>query len=198
MFKIRAWLKKYSVGKYTIIEKNVKIGEGTRIMSHCYIYHDVIIGKNCFIGHHTTIRPHSRIGDNTRLGSYNQLEGNLIIGNNVKFHSDVHICIGSKVGNRVFIAPRTTLLNTLHPLCPRVSECVKAPVIEDDVKIGANVTISPTVIVGRGSLIGSHANVIRNIPPFSLAVGNPAKVIKDVRDLTCPFGLVDKPYGDLK
>lgn len=190
-------VRKYTVGKYTIIEKNVQIGEGTKILSHCYIYHGVIIGKNCFVGHHTTIRPNSIIGNNTRLGSYNQIEGDLTIGDDVKFHSDVHICQGSKVGNRVFIAPRTTLLNTLHPLCPKVDQCMKAPIIEDDVKIGANVTISPNIIVGRGSLIGSSANVIMNIPPFSLAVGNPAKVIKDVRDLTCPFGLIDKPYGDL-
>jgi len=185
------------IGKYTIVEKGVKIGKNTRILTHCYIYNNVIIGKNCFIGHHTTIRPFSKIGDHTQIGSYNQLEGHLEIGNNVKFHSDVHICQGSKIGNRVFIAPRTTLLNTLHPLCPKAKECVKAPIIEDDVKIGANCTISPDVTVGRGSLIGSATNVIKDVPPYSVVIGNPGKVVKDVRDIKCPYGLVEKPYGDL-
>jgi len=185
------------IGKYSIIERGVQIGEGTKILTHCYIYHDVVIGKNCFVGHHTTIRPFSKIGDNTRIGSYNQLEGYLEIGNNVRFHSDVHICQGSKIGNKVFIAPRTTLLNTLHPLCPKVKECVKAPIIEDDVKIGANCTISPDVTVGRGSLIGSHTNVIKDVPPYSVVVGNPGKVVKNVKEITCPYGLVEKPYGDL-
>jgi acetyltransferase-like isoleucine patch superfamily enzyme len=184
------------IGKYTIVEKRVKIGDGTNILTHCYIYHDVVIGKNCFVGHHTTIRPFSKIGNDTKIGSYNQLEGYLEIGDDVRFHSDVHICQGSKVGNRVFIAPRTTLLNTLHPLCRKAKDCVKAPRIEDDVKIGANCTISPNVTVGRGSLIGSATNVIQNVPPFSVVVGNPGKVVKDVREITCPFGLLDKPYED--
>jgi len=185
------------VGKYSIVEKGAQIGSNTRILTHCYIYKDVVIGKNCFVGHHTTIRPFSKIGNNTQIGSYNQLEGYLEIGNNVKFHSDVHICQGSKIGDRVFIAPRTTLLNTLHPLCPKTKECVKAPIIEDDVKIGANCTISPNITIGKGSLIGSAANVIKDVPPFSVVIGNPGKVVKDVRDIECPFGLLKKPYGDL-
>ena len=185
------------VGKYTIIEAGTFIGEGTKILSHSYIYSQVKIGKNCFIGHHTTIRPNSEIGSNTRLGSYNQIEGDLKIGNNIKFHSDVHICKGSLIGDGVFIAPRTTLLNTLHPLCPKANECIKAPIIEDDVKIGANCTIGPNVTIGKGSLIGSLTNIIKDVPPYSVVVGNPGKVIKDVRDLTCPFDIIDKPYGDI-
>lgn len=184
------------IGKYTIVEKEVKIGANTRILTHCYIHKNVTIGNNCFIGHHTTIRPFTQIGHDTQIGSYNQLEGYLEIGNYVKFHTDVHICQGSKIGDRVFIAPRTTLLNTLHPLCPKAKECVRAPVVEDDVKIGANCTISPNVRIGKGSLIGSATNVIKNVPPYSVVVGNPGKVVKDVRDVGCPFGLIRKPYSD--
>ena len=184
------------IGRYTIIEAGVKIGKNTKVLNHSSIYKVVSIEERCLIGHHTTIRPYKTIGNDTQIGSYNQLEGYLQIGNNVKFHSDVHICIGSKIGNGVFIAPRTTLLNTLHPLCPKSNECIKAPIIEDDVKIGANCTIGPNVTVGKGSLIGSSTNVIKDIPPYSLVVGNPGKIIKDVRELTCPFGLIDKPYSD--
>jgi acetyltransferase-like isoleucine patch superfamily enzyme len=157
----------------------------------------VSIGEGCFIGHHTTIRPFSVIGANTQIGSYNQLEGKLEVGCDTKFHSDVHICQGSKVGDRVFIAPRTTLLNTLHPLCPKASECIRAPVIEDDVKIGANCSIGPDITIGKGSLIGSSTNVVKDVPAYSLVIGNPGRVIKDVREIECPFGLISKPYGDL-
>lgn len=188
---------KPNIGKYSIVEKGVKIGEYTTILTHCYIYHNVEIGKNCFVGHHTTIRPFSKIGDNTRIGSYNQLEGNLEIGTDTRFHSDVHICSGSKIGNRVFIAPRATLLNTLHPLCPKAKECVRAPVIEDDVKLGANSTISPGVTVGKGSLIGSSTNVLRNVPPYSVVVGNPGKIIGNVKEIVCPYKLLEKPYEGL-
>jgi acetyltransferase-like isoleucine patch superfamily enzyme len=184
------------IGKYSIVERGVRIGEGTTVLTHCYLYHDVTIGKNCFVGHHTTIRAFSKIGDNAQIGSYNQLEGYLEIGNGVKFHSDVHICQGSKIGDRVFIAPRTTLLNTLHPLCPKAKECIRAPIIEDDVKIGANCTISPNVTVGKGSLIGSSTSVIFDVPPYSVVIGNPGKIVKNVRELTCPYGLIERPYDD--
>jgi acetyltransferase-like isoleucine patch superfamily enzyme len=85
----------------------------------------------------------------------------------------------------------------LHPLCPKAKECVRAPIIEDDVKIGANCTISPNVTVGKGSLIGSSANVIQDVPAYSVVVGNPGKVVKNVKEITCPYGLLEKPYGDL-
>jgi acetyltransferase-like isoleucine patch superfamily enzyme len=185
-------------GKYTIVEKGASIGKSTTILTHCYIYHDVVLGENCFVGHHATIRPFSKVGNGTHIGSYNQLEGYLEIGKDVRFHSDVHICQGSKIGDRVFIAPRTTLLNTLHPLCPKAKECVRAPLIENDVKIGANCTISPGVTIGKGSLIGSATNVIKDVPPFSVVIGNPGRVVKSVDELTCPYGLVERPYETRK
>lgn len=197
LLKVHDPVRKPIIGKYSIIEKNVRLGEHTIILTHCYVYHDVSIGKNCFVGHHTTIRPYSRIGNNVQIGSYNQLEGYLEIGEHTRFHSDVHICQGSKIGKRVFIAPRSTLLNTLHPLCPKAKECIKAPIIDDDVKIGANCTISPAVRIGRGSLIGSSTNVVRDVPPYSVVIGNPGKVVKSVKDLTCPYGLIEGPYADL-
>jgi len=185
------------VGEFSIIEARVQIGKGTKIRTHNYIYHDVVIGKNGFIGHFNIIREFSRIGDNASISNFNQLYGHLEIGDDVKFPCDVHVCQGAKIGDRVFIAPRTTLLNTLHPLCPKARECVRAPVIEDDVKIGANCTISPGVTIGRGSLIGASTAVTVDIPPMSVVVGNPCRIIKIVKDLKCRYGLVENPYEGL-
>jgi acetyltransferase-like isoleucine patch superfamily enzyme len=62
------------------------------------------------------------------------------------------------------------------------------------VQIGVNVTILPFVKIGEGSLIGGGSVVSRDIPPYSLAYGNPARVVGDVRDLKCETGLTDRPY----
>lgn len=51
-------------------------------------------------------------------------------------------------------------------------------VIEEDVWIGINVTVMPGVTIGRGSIIGAGSVVTRSIPPYSIAVGNPCRVIK--------------------
>jgi acetyltransferase-like isoleucine patch superfamily enzyme len=57
-------------------------------------------------------------------------------------------------------------------------------VIEDDVWIGAGVTVVDGVTIGRGSVIGAGAVVTNDIPPYSIAVGTPAKPIKDRRQIT--------------
>lgn len=55
---------------------------------------------------------------------------------------------------------------------------IKPVTIEDDVWLGARVCILPGVTIGKGSIIGACAVVSKSIPPYSLAVGNPAKVVK--------------------
>lgn len=55
----------------------------------------------------------------------------------------------------------------------------KPVVIEDDVWIGARVTILPGVVIGSGSIIGASAVVTKSVPPYSVVAGNPAKVVKN-------------------
>jgi acetyltransferase-like isoleucine patch superfamily enzyme len=50
------------------------------------------------------------------------------------------------------------------------------------------------ITIGEHSLIGAGSVVTKDIPPYSLAYGNPARVVGDVRDMTCVTGLTDKPY----
>ncbi|WP_279145834.1 DapH/DapD/GlmU-related protein, partial [Clostridium tyrobutyricum] len=61
----------------------------------------------------------------------------------------------------------------------RLLTCGKEVVIEDDVWIGEMVCILPGVRIGKGSIIGAGAIVTKNIPKYSIAVGNPAKVVKN-------------------
>lgn len=174
------------------------IGKDVFIGLFCVIEKDVLIGDNVKIFDLSRIRSGAKIARGTVIGAHSQIEGECEIGENTRLHTDVHICIGAKIGDRVFIAPRTTLLNTFHPGCKKVWDCVKAPIIEDDVKIGANCCIGPGVRIGKGSIIGSMSNVIKDVPPYSLVVGNPAKVIKSVFDIECPFEPDFYPYQEEK
>ena len=107
------------------------IGDNAVIRSHTVIYAGNGIGKNFNCGHGVIIRENTRIGNNTQIGTLSQIEGYSEIGNNVKLHTNVHVGQYSKIEDGVFIAPGTVLTNTLHPLCPKVKECIKGPTIRN-------------------------------------------------------------------
>jgi Hexapeptide repeat of succinyl-transferase len=61
-------------------------------------------------------------------------------------------------------------------------------------RIGANATILPGVTIGEGALVDAGSVVARDVPPGAVVAGNPARVIKQVADLTCPPGWFERPY----
>ncbi len=85
-------------------------------------------------------------------------------------------------------------MNVLHPPCPKWDECGKGIVIEENAKIGGNVTIGPRLTIGKNSLIGCGSVVLESIPENSVAVGNPAKVVKKISELKCDLEYFDVPY----
>jgi len=92
------------------------------------------------------------------------------------------------IGNRVVVGANTTLMDTdFHPLDPKLRHslpkaAVTAPIIiEDDVFIGMNCLILKGVRIGQGAVISAASVVTRDVPPGSIAAGNPAKVIGQVK-----------------
>jgi galactoside O-acetyltransferase len=89
---------------------------------------------------------------------------------------------GITIGSRVLIAAHATLTTRGHPIDPpRYGRTVDGPVVlEDDVWVGAAAVILPGVTVGQGSIVGAGAVVTRDVPPFSVVAGVPARVIREI------------------
>jgi galactoside O-acetyltransferase len=130
------------------------------------------------VGGRTVLLPpfHAAFGSNVHIGD--DFFGNV----NLTFVDDVDI----RIGNDVMIAPGVTLTTTGHPVHPsrradfgRFSEPV---VIEDKVWIGSNVVVLPGVRIGYGSVIGAGSVVSRSIPPMTVALGTPCRVVRDITD----------------
>jgi lipopolysaccharide O-acetyltransferase len=116
----------------------------------------------------------------------------IVIGSNVQINDYVHIgAINSVViGDNVLIASKIyisdhnhgsyTIQKSDHPMSiPINRECNSSPVfIEDCVWLGESVSVLPGVVIGKGTIIGANSVVTKSIPPYSIAVGIPAKVIK--------------------
>ncbi len=108
------------------------------------------------------------------------------IGNNVLLNDDVKIGgqYGVQIGNYVLVGYNVNLVSENHayknPLLPIMKQGFYGGsiTIHDDVWIGANAVVLPKVIIGRGAVVGANAVVTKDIPPYAIVGGIPAKIIK--------------------
>lgn len=122
---------------------------------------EVSIGRRCRIHKSTSIGCNSGVGRGCEINIGVTIGDNVMMGPEVLIYTQNHCTSDSKV------PMRTQGMTQIMPV-----------IIEDDVWIGARVCILPGVVIGKGSVIGACAVVSKSIPPYSVAVGNPAKVVK--------------------
>ena len=171
------------------------IGDNTFIRSKTIIYAGTKAGKNFFTGHMVIIRERCIIGDNVSIGTGSVLERDVKIGNGVRIHSQVFIPEYTEIEDEAWIGPRVVITNCLHPLCPLSKKCLKGPLIRKKAIIGANAVLLPGIVIGENAFVGAGSVVTSDVPDGKVVAGNPARIIKDISELKCPYDLIDKPYG---
>lgn len=140
--------------------KSNHIGEGTRVWQFCVVLEGAKIGKGCNLCAHTLI------------------EGDVVIGDNVTLKSGVFLWDGTRIEDNVFIGPNATFTNDSTPRSKVYPENFKGVTVKFGASIGANATILPGITIGRYAMVGAGAVVTKDVPEFSVVVGNPAKIIR--------------------
>ena len=197
--------KNVKIGEFVIIgepprgykdgELTTTLGDNCIIRSHTVIYAGNKIGNNFQTGHGVNIRESNEIGDDVSVGTHSIIEHHIKIEDRVRIHSNVFIPEYSCLKRGCWIGPCVTVTNVLHPLCKKAKECLKGATIGENTKIGANVTILPDIIIRKNCLVGAGSLVTKNLLEDNCVyAGVPAKKIKYIKDLTCPYSLIDKPY----
>lgn len=141
-----------------IVDDNCEIGEGTKIWHFSHVMTKCIIGKNCNIGQNVVVSP------------------SVVLGNNVKIQNNVSIYTGVTCDDDVFLGPSMVFTNVINPRSAinRRDQYAKTHVGKG-ASIGANATIVCGHDIGAYAFIGAGAVVTKNVPPYALVVGNPAK-----------------------
>ena len=147
-----------SIHPTAVVDAGSKIGEGTKVWHFCHIMGDSSIGSNCNIGQNVVVSP------------------GVVIGNNVKVQNNVSIYSGVTCEDDVFLGPSMVFTNVINPrsAISRRGQYAKTTV-RKGATIGANSTIICGHEIGEYAFIGAGAVVTKNVKPYALVVGNPAK-----------------------
>lgn len=178
-----------------IAKLTLEVGAQARLRSGTVIYAGSRIGTGLQTGHNVVIREQNELGDNVQIWNNTTIDYGCRIGNNVKIHTNCYIAQFTILEDDVFLAPGVTIANDLHPGCAFSGECMRGPTLQRGVQVGVNVTIVPMVTIGEHAVIGSGAVITSDIPPYSLVVGNPGRVIKQVDSITCKTGVAPEGHG---
>jgi acetyltransferase-like isoleucine patch superfamily enzyme len=163
--------------------RSVEIGSDCSIGPHAVVYYDVTIGNHTLVGDAASIREQCRIGSRTVIGRCVTINYNTVIGDRTKIMDHVWLAGNMHVGNDVFISGG--VMTTNDNAIGRVSFDeinIKGPTIEDGAAIGANATLLPGIVIGESALVGSGAVVTKNVVPFTLVMGMPARFVRSLRE----------------
>jgi acetyltransferase-like isoleucine patch superfamily enzyme len=141
----------------------VRIGEGTLVGDNASIREQCRIGKYCLISRNVTINYNTIIGDFTKVFENTVITGNMVIGSRVFIGALVATTNDNNLGRRGYD-----------------ESFIAGPIIEDNVGIGSGANILPGVRLGAGCMVGAGAVVTKDVPPKTLVMGIPARVVRDL------------------
>ena len=141
-----------------VIDEGCTIGEGTRIWHFSHVMHGARVGKSCNIGQNVVISPGA------------------IVGDRVKIQNNVSVYTGVTVEDDAFLGPSCVFTNVINPrsFISRKDE-FRPTIVRRGASIGANATIVCGNEIGEYAMIGAGAVVTKDVPSYSLWVGNPAR-----------------------
>jgi len=157
-------------GKLSVVSTDSVIGEGVRIYDFVNIYGRAWIGDESVIGGFVEIQPGVRIGKRVKISSHSFL------------------CTGVTVEDEAFIGHGVMFTNDLFPKAVfddgtplnAVDTNVVPTLIKRRAAIGSGCTILCGITIGEGSRVGAGSVVTKDVPPNTLVVGNPAKIVRKI------------------
>jgi len=133
------------------------------------------IGNNTKIWQFCVVLENAKIGDNCNICMNVLIENDVQIGNNVTIKSGVQLWDGLRIEDDVFIGPNVTFTNDKYPRSKQYPESFLKTVIKYGASLGANSVIIAGYTIGEYALIGAGSVVTKDIPPYTVWYGNPAK-----------------------
>jgi len=153
-------MSKFFAHESSFVDDKVEIGDNTKVWHFSHILSGSIIGTNCSFGQNCVVGP------------------KVIIGSGVKVQNNVSVYEGVEIEDDVFLGPSMVFTNVINPRAfIQRKEEFKKTLLKKGCSVGANATIICGVTIGEYALIGSGAVISKDVKPYALMVGVPAKQI---------------------
>ena len=155
----------YFLHKSSYVDENVKIGKDTKIWHFSHIQSGAIIGQKCSIGQNVNIA------------------NNVQVGNYVKIQNNVSVYEGVELEDYVFCGPSMVFTNIKLPRSEfpqKGNDYYIKTLVKKSASIGANSTIICGITIGEYAIIGAGSVVTKDVPPYTLVLGNPARIVGKV------------------
>ncbi|HNQ95129.1 MAG TPA: WxcM-like domain-containing protein [Anaerolineales bacterium] len=146
------------------IVESKQIGKATRVWAFAHVLPGAVIGDDCNICDHVFI------------------ENDVVVGNRVTVKCGVQLWDGIRLEDDVFVGPNATFTNDPFPRSKKYPKEFSKIVVQRGASIGANATILPGITIGQNAMVGAGAVVTRNVPPNSIVMGNPARIVNYVTE----------------
>ena len=170
--------KNYFAHPSAVIDEGCTIGSGTKIWHFSHIMEGAVVGECCNIGQNVVISPE------------------VVLGRNCKVQNNVSLYTGVICGDDVFLGPSCVFTNVINPRSSvNRKEEYQQTHIGNGATIGANATVVCGNSIGEYAFIGAGAVVTKNIPPYALVVGNPAKQIGWMSERGCRLNFKKEKDG---
>lgn len=141
-----------------IVDPEAEVGARTRVWAWAHVLGGARVGEDCNLCDHTFV------------------EGNAVLGNRVTVKCNVAIWDGVTIEDDVFVGPSVSFTNDKFPRSRQWPREYAKTIVCRGASIGANATVLP-VTIGEYAMVGAGAVVTKNIPPYAIVVGNPARIV---------------------
>ena len=154
---------------------------------HLSIAPDVKLGKDVKLSSFINLYG-CEIGDETKIGAFVEIQKKAAVGRRCKISSHTFVCEGVTIQDHVFIGHGVTFINDSYPrattedgqLQTEKDWKVEPTLVKEGASIGSGATILSNVVIGEHAIVGAGSVVTRDVPPYTVVAGNPARVLRAV------------------
>jgi acetyltransferase-like isoleucine patch superfamily enzyme len=159
----------------------LELGAGTVVATGATVFAGTKIGARVIVGDGACVRERCVIGDDVVIGIGSLVENDTTIGALTKIQAHAYITAYSTLEDNVFIAPRVATTNdNFMGRTERRRALRRGPTIRRGARVGGAAVLLPGVEIGEEAFVGAGAVVVRNVPPRTVVVGNPARPLREV------------------
>jgi acetyltransferase-like isoleucine patch superfamily enzyme len=157
------------------------IGDGTIVSTGAIVFAGSTIGARVILGDQSCVRERVTVGDDVVIGRGSLVENDTTIGSMTKIQAEAYITAYSTLEENVFIAPCVVTTNdNFMGRTEKRHDLIKGPTIRRGARVGGGAILCPAVEIGEEAFVGAGAVVTKDVPPRTVVVGSPARVLRDV------------------